>query len=98
MHQHRGAPANRVGLGPGSGLWRVRAVIFKLFRAFFGLIFSMLTKNIFIFFSNIFAVFFFFNVYSVASTRLDYFFIVQEWHNSEVTNEHCVSVKIILCV
>ena len=48
-----------VGLGPGfSDRAPVRAMIFKLFWAFFGLIFSVSTQNVFIFSFNVFAAFF----------------------------------------
>ena len=65
----------RVGLGPDFSR-RVWAVIFKLFRAFFELIFSMSTQNIFYPFFKRFCCIFYLNLYSVASTRLNYYYFL----------------------
>ena len=48
----------------GSGSGRARAVIFKLFRAFFRLILSMSTQNIFLRFFLIFCVMDYYFVYN----------------------------------
>ena len=83
----------RVRLGPGvSG--RVRAVIFKLFRAFFWLIFSMSTQNIFYLFLKIFSLYFLSESVFSSKRSFGLLFFLQSWHNSDVTKKQCVLITL----
>ena len=82
---------DRVGLSPYFSC-RVWAVIFKLFRAD---IQHVNTKYIFIFFLNIFAVSSSESVFcSKQWFGLFFILILQLWHDSDVTKEHCVLVTL----